>query len=519
MGEARTSKQVFQRSLEEIQSSATETILDLIAEGSLYRGEEWKGALEKFHQLQSEYQGLPGEKRNNYCWRMSVQVGGALSRIRNHSIGVLLQDITAGTDILEAIGRYEHIVAPSNYKRPKPIFTKKMVEEAQETVERLGLTNSLGRRFAQLDDITVRNVLWANRDAEREMEGLGVFDALAREATEKPRQFEHVPGTGIQQFIEEILPSAQSVEVLLENRHEGNFVSLIAPQDSNAPSLFKWDNAFSWAYNGNVADSMKARVKALGGDVEGVLRFSIQWNEENDNGNDFDAHCVEPNGNHIYFESKGYRHRSTGMLDVDIINPGNKVAVENITYSRLDSMNRGIYHFFVHNYHHCGGTSGFRAEIEFDGQIYEYDYPKDIRHKDSVTVAKIKYSHQNGFEFVESLPTMTSTKQVWNLTTNQWQPVSTVTFSPNYWDDQHGIGNRHYMFFIAGCVNDGNPNGFYNEFLKEELMEQKRVFAALGTKMRVEHAEKQLSGLGFSSTKRNNVVVRVDGNRVVKIIF
>jgi len=520
MGEARTSKEVFQRSLEEISVDATGTILDLIAEKSLYRGEEWQGALTMFRGLQYEYQQLSDGLRNNYCWKQSTLISGAISRIRNHSIGVLLQDITANVDILEAVGRYEHIVAPTNYKRPKAIFTAKMVKDAQATVERLGLTDSLGRRFARLDDINITNVIWANKDAEKEMDGLGIFEELAREATLDPRRFEHAQGVAIETFISEMLPSAASVEVLLENRHQGNLVSLIAPQNSDAPSLFKWDNGFSWAYAGNVADSMKARVKALGGDVEGVLRFSIQWNEELDNPNDFDAHCIEPaGGSHIYFSNKGHMHASTGMLDVDIINPGRKVAVENITWARLDKMREGVYHFFVHNYSHNGGRTGFRAEIEYGGQIYEYDYPNELSQNENVTVAKVQFSRRDGIKFVESLATTTSAKEAWGMTTNQWQPVSTVTYSPNYWDDQSGIGNRHYMFFLAGCVNDDSPNGFYNEFLQEAFMEHKRVFAALGSKMCVEHAEKQLSGIGFSSTKRNSVLARVDGQRVVKIIF
>lgn len=525
MGEYHSTKNVFKRSLEEISEDAIDIVLDLVSQKSLYKGNEWEKILTQFLALHREYNELLGtDEKENYCWLKSVEVGKVIGKIRNHSIGVLLTDLTNGVDVDEAVKRYEQIVAPTNYKRPKAIFTKKMVEQAEKKLNELGFTNSLERRFAMVEDITVNNILFANRDTLRQMgDNSSVFDELSKEAVGGgSKEFNKVEEITIEQFLEHVLPRTTNMEAFFENRHVPGLVSLIAPVHKDSPTMFKWNNPFSWAYHGNITDSMKQRVKAAGGNVEGVLRFSIQWNEESDNPNDFDAHCVEPNGNHIWFRNKGQKHLSTGMLDVDIINPGNKVAVENITWTTLNKMQEGVYEFYVHNYSHRGGRSGFRAEIEYDGQIHEFTYDKELRQDEKVVVAKVRFSRGHELEFVKALSSSSvSSRTEWGIKTNEFHPVSTLMFSPNYWDAQSGIGHRHYFFMLKECLNNTQPNGFFNEFLKEDLMQHKRVFEALGSKMRVKSSDKQLSGLGFSSTKRNHLIVKLEGHtsRTIKIIF
>jgi hypothetical protein len=300
-------------------------------------------------------------------------------------------------------------------------------------------------------------------------------------------------------------------------------MSLIAPVNKDAKSMFKWNNGFSWAYAGNITDSdIRANVKDAGGNVEGDLRFSIQWNDTGVySGNDVDAHCMTPAGEHIYYGSKdGYR--THGFLDVDIIHPvRDKAAVENIAWASRNTMRPGDYRFYVNQYNNRGGKDGFRAEIEFDGQIYRFDYDKELRQGETVPVATVHLDANGKFTITNHLKTTTSSREVWGLKTNNFVPVTVAMYSPNYWDDQQGIGHRHYFFMLKDCVNPEQPNGFYNEFLDNQLDQHKRVFEALGSKLAVTSADDQLSGLGFSATKRNDVIVKVKGatERVFKIKF
>lgn len=523
-GSLRDVRNVFKRSLDEISLESLMTVLELISQNSLYKGEEWKKTLNDFLNYKKQYDKLTSNKQKElFAWEQSVKAGAVVGKIRNHSMGTLLVNISEGMELDIAVKKYEQIVAPTNYKRPKAIFTKKMLEDAKKTITELGYMPSLQRRFATLDDITANNVLFSNRDAAKRMAGKDIFDEMSKSLPQNAKKFSKIEEISIKDFIEKVLPNAENVEVFLENKHSSNMVSLIAPSDEEAKSMFKWGNAFSWAYSGNMTDSdIKQNVKNAGGNVNGLLRFSIQWNDGVRETCDLDAHCKEPNGYEIMYRNKGRLSPTHGMLDIDIINPKSGVAaVENITWETLSRMENGEYVFFIDIF--SGRLNGtVKAEIEYNGELYSFEADASAFNGKRLNIAKAVVNNGN----VEIVPLFNNnssvrSKQIWNLETQQFVPVSVVMFSPNYWDEQDGIGNRHYLFMLKDCINDENPNGFYNEYLKEDLLQHKRVFEALGGKMAVQDVEDQLSGLGFSSTQRNELVVKVKGatERTLKVKF
>ena len=78
-GRLRESRQVLERSLTEISLEAVETVLELIAQKSLYRGEEWCDALKAFRKVHKAYGDFPKNERANFCWTTSLK-NAAISR-------------------------------------------------------------------------------------------------------------------------------------------------------------------------------------------------------------------------------------------------------------------------------------------------------------------------------------------------------------------------------------------------------------------------------------------------------
>ena len=498
---------VFNRALNEISLSSLDTVIDLCS--SIYKGEEFLPMVQKFKEAKNIFSNLDNNKKKIFIWK---EFKNYPSKIRNSAIGTLILDIEEGKDIENAVKSYEAKVAPQNYKRTSAVVTPNMIKDAMKTIEELGIEKSLYRRFAKLEDVSVNDVLYADRNTKSKMKD-ATIESLLMETVTKKINVDKTTDIKIDDFINNIVPTASKIEILPENKHLNNLCSIIAPVNADAPNILKWDNNFSWAYKGGFTDSLKENVKAAGGKVEGLLRFSIQWNDLNDNENDLDAHCTSPLS-HIYYGAKN--GRCGGQLDIDIINPNRKLAVENIIWQNLPP--KGNYVFEVVNFSDRGG-SNFKAQIEFNNQIFNYTVTGRINKNHRI--ATVYHDGNGNFTIQHHMSCEEQSKTVDGVISKDFNTVSSIMLSPNYWGNNK-IGNKHYMFMIENSKNEENIRGLYNEFLSDNLMKHRKVFDVLGSKLLCESSDNQLTGLGFSSTVRNDVVVRVtnsDSKRLYKILF
>ena len=517
LGEAKQRVELFKRALVELSPLATDTAIDLC--DSIYRGTEFKPLVQDFLKAQAQFEIAPNPELwlwSNYTHRVAG--------IRNTAIGTLLIDLSEGIDVEVAVAKFEKVVAPQNYKRTSAVVTPQMIKSATQTIHELGLEPALERRYATINDISVTNVLWANKASAAVMKNSLESILLKEVKPTKATQSKSATEITLADFIENITPTAQSIELLLENKHIPNLCSLITESTSNSGNLFKWDNPFSWSYNGGATDSyLTEQVKARGGRTDGAFRFSHSWNELEPNQSLMDLHVFMPGckvpslgGGPDLPESKrvGWNcrqdHSSGGIQDVDYTTeaPKGYIPVENITFPDIKRMPEGVYTCKIHNWKFRSTGGRGTAEIEFNGQLFSYTYPQTKNH-DWVTIAEVTLK-DGVFTIDHKLPHNQTSKKVWNLQTQTFHKVTAIMHSPNFWDNQ-SIGNQHTIFTLEDCTNPEPTRGIYNEFLSNELQTHRKAFDLIGEKFKCDPIPGNLSGVRFSHTVQNEFTVKADG--------
>lgn len=499
-GDANTAAQVFKRALDEMAIGSAETVLDLINAGSLYKGAEKRGTVEAFLSMKRAYDAAPD--KNLFIWS---NVNSGVTHFRTDVIGTLVDDLSNGVALDDAVRMFESKVAPTNYKRTTALITPKMIDQAVQTIASLGLGSALDRRMARLSDVSVNNVLFVDNAVRGVMRDGNLTDMLMSAVKPKTPDLKHATLIGIDDFVRDVIPTAvgTGMELLVQNKHAGNFVTITAPThaDDAAAKLFRWDNGFAWSYDGDVADSIKQRVKRAGGNVDNAaLRVSLSWS----NTDDLDLHCKHPGG-YTYYGNKGY------ILDVDM-NVSNVVRdpVENMSWTR-STLRNGVYRFWVNQFTKRESVDvGFTIEIDCAGELHQFTYDKAVRGDVPCFDLHMQDGQIVGMTTQTDIKAGNASRDVWSVKTESLVPVDTIMTSPNHWDGRT-VGAKHWFFIIKGCKNPSATRGIYNEFLNPALEPHRKVFEVLGSKTKCQPTDDQLSGVGFTAARGDSVTAVVKG--------
>jgi hypothetical protein len=531
----RDNAEVFQRAMEEIPLATLQLVRDLINQGSLLDGDTHLYKLDAMIPLKKEYDELAAKKKNNWCWVASRNF--QFSKFKNELIGVLCSELAEGEELNKACQSWNKRVDPANYMKAKAPITKSQIEAAKKFVEENGYAESFDRRFATIEDIKASEIKHIN-SGDGTIKSVSMFDNVkSTKHQHKRNEFDNIEEVTIDKFMKDILPSCETIEAYLKNGHANNMVTMTTANSKESKPIFKWDNNYSWTYNGNLAgkSQLAEMVEAKGGRTDGAFRFTQSWNELEPNQSLMDLHVFMPGNKHIsdakphdgYGNSSrvGWNHRqernSGGSQDVDYTDaaPTGYIPVENITFPTLNKMPDGVYICKIHNWSFRSSGGRGKAEIAFAGNVYQYEYPK-TKNKEWVTIAEVTL--KNGqFTIDHKLPIANEqTKEIYELESNEFHKVNLVCLSPNHWEDNKS-GNKHYFFMLDKCKTPSSIRSFHNENLVPEILEHRKVMEVLGSTNMMEPAKTQLSGLGFNATVKDELVVKLTGNfkRMIKIKF
>lgn len=512
--------QMFIRACREFAFEDLALVRELCENGSLYRGETHTQVLKDFKRLMERVHNTESVRNGEHiAWRIAATEKPGVTRVRNTSIGTLLQDLAAYVPLEDAVRKYEAMVAPENYQRPTALITEGMVDSALDKLDELGLRGAVDRRHARVSDISVTDVMFVDNDTRGVMLDPLKETLLSGASKKKPSKAKkskaQATNVTIDDFVDLMASSPEgpfdTMEILLEPSLVGNLVSVTAPVSPTKNSLFAWGNDYGWSYFGGAADSIDKRISDAGGKLDGAWRASLFWEYKDD----LDLHVRTPRGE-IYFGQQTLWGGGPKLLDVDMNrNAGEATdkAAENIVWPRHVAPLEGDYEAYVHNYKSRTERPRMSEAFTFKFVTDKEEHHKSFSHRMStdamrkVCTWRVDHGEIKDLVFGECEDVNTN-QTVWGLDTGEYVRVKAMFNSPNWWKNA-AVGMKHWIFALEGCQNPDPVRSFYNEFLTSDLKRHRKVFEHLAARSCAPFSEDQVSGIGITKGRSQALSIRL----------
>lgn len=219
--------------------------LRLFETESVHRSEKFIAPVQWLLDLHTKRAALKGPVRDNVLWRAIASAPDGFCHPRSSVIGSLLEDIAAGKPFEAVRSAFNAKVHGLIYQRPQAAPAAGNIAAAEKIVEALGISASLPRRFARLEDLETTWIPSPSKPVPQ----AGVFGHLKPKGNASPT-LNIPPVTMTWTKFSGLLTSAEKMEYLVDH---GAFkgIALTAPVDSEAPALFKWPNKIAWYVHGH----------------------------------------------------------------------------------------------------------------------------------------------------------------------------------------------------------------------------------------------------------------------------
>ena len=497
--------------------------VELLESEELYRSEKILGQAKWFLEIKEITDNTKVKrKRDNLVWYAVAKAPEGFCHVKTSVIGTLLDDIESRVSFEAIKNRFNAKMNPANYMRSQVAPTINQAVQAEKIIEKLGIANSLLRRYAKVDEIPIEEFTWQS-DSEFKYEEevpkkLGIFAHLVKQKKDESLELPKTVMTW-EKFSRTVLPVAKNIEVKVNNQNR--LMAMVTATDIEAENILRWNNTFSWYYHGGIDGEIKRRVEEQGGRyADNEIRCSLIWESYTD----LDLHCITPSGKHIFF---GDKKKDGGWLDIDMnANRGTSLTpVENIRWEK--NAPNGKYKFIVHNYaERNSGFNPYKVELEIGDEIFTYTGVARATCKE--TIFEFYYNNKevkmvNNKGTLETLNKNDLNKSnTWNIDINNFVKVNSIIKSPNVWgDSKDKTAGEHTFFVLDKCrdLSEGKGKGFFSEMLKSELHEIRRTLDAYTSTTPIEGVEEaNVCGLGYSSEGSWELILRVKTDTSTRLI-
>lgn len=255
-----------------------ESSVNLLQSNSLYRSEKVLGIAKWFLELKQNM-GKPG-CFTNIVWKYVATAPAGFCHISSSMIGTLLDDIEDGMDFETVKRRFDEKMNPTKYQRPKAAPTAQNVARAEEIVAKLGIANSLKRRYARLDEL---QKVWEPK-TETPKVATGVFSKVKTKNSDSVVRPLFGDGGVMtwEKFSRTVLPQAKKIEAHIDYGRD-SYAALVTAEDPEAPPIVAWDtednrNPFSWYLYSNGSAPGEWNLRAGNWyEVTGVVLQPNMW--------------------------------------------------------------------------------------------------------------------------------------------------------------------------------------------------------------------------------------------------
>lgn len=254
----------------------------LLESAVMYRYEKCLEIAKWFLRIHNEADRIYGEPRNRYLWREVAYAPAGFCHVGSTMIGTLLDDISSGCSTNAIMAHFLDKMNPLQYQRPSAAPARATIQQAEDVVKKLGVENSLKRRYATMDDV---QTIWTPTPVAKESsQHEGVFSHLRAKEDISERRIEQLPPKTMTwvKFRDKVLPTAAYIEYYAGPAMRPYF-ALTTAEDMDAPPIIQWDslenrNPVSWYVH--VTGSYPATWNLVAGHwaiVDGICLQPSMW--------------------------------------------------------------------------------------------------------------------------------------------------------------------------------------------------------------------------------------------------